>query len=426
MRRRSLTLIVFSFLLVALSACSSEKPKAAMPPATVQVITAAPGPVDVYGEAPAQTFARNKVDVRGRVDGYIEKWLFKPGDKVAAGQVLYVLDKRPYEAALKEARGNLRDAEANLMYAKQQVSFIGAKADLATAAAAELKAKTYYDRVKVLVKEGAVSHQDYDSSLADLQAAHGVVESRDAAARQAKLGTGTQIDSALAKVEANRGLVQRAELNVNYCTIKSPVAGLIGESLIPVGGLVSAASPTPLTTVVPLNPLWVRYKVTESQHIKNPASHGKDASLEMFLADGSRYPFTGHVANALNEVDRSTGTLEIQATFPNPYETLLPGQFGRVRFLQDHRDNALTIPLKAIQQKQNLSSIFVVSADNKVEARLVTLGPRIGENVVIERGLKAGDHVVVEGLLGIRPGATVNPVPIADNQQTAQGPTGVN
>jgi membrane fusion protein (multidrug efflux system) len=214
------------------------------------------------------------------------------------------------------------------------------------------------------------------------------------------------------KVNAQRGALETAQLNLQYGTIKAPISGLIGDTIVPVGGLVSPNSTQPLTTIVPLDPIWVRFKVSEAQYLALQKGSAKGSPpLELILADNSRFPHPGKITNTLNQVDPRTGTLEVQAEFPNPQHRLLPGQFGRVRYVGEHRTGVILIPQRAVQQNQNLQTVYTVGDGNKVEARPVKTGPRVGDAWIIEQGLKPGERVIVEGLLTVRPGAVVNPQP---------------
>jgi membrane fusion protein (multidrug efflux system) len=176
---------------------------------------------------------------------------------------------------------------------------------------------------------------------------------------------------------------------------------------------VSPNSPQPLTTIVPLDPIWVRFKATESDYIKwtksGHALPGGDLPLTLLLADNSEFPGKGRIENTLNQVDPKTGTLELQARFPNPRHTALPGQFGRVRVQVEERRGALLVPQKAVQQLQSLQTVYVVGRENKAAVRPVTLGARVGDRWVIEKGVDPGDRVIVEGQLRVRPGAVVAP-----------------
>ncbi|HLW77094.1 MAG TPA: efflux RND transporter periplasmic adaptor subunit [Bryobacteraceae bacterium] len=370
-----------------------------------------PEDVPIYNEYAAQTFARDMVEVRGRVDGFIEKRLFDVGSDVKAGQTLYELDLRPYQADLAKAQGDLAQAEANLEFARKQVTLIQAQADLAQAQANELKAKQDVDRLKPLVKEDAAAQQDLDNANAALQANEANVNARRAAVEQARLSTRAQIDTTQAQVESNRALVRTAELNLEYATIRAPIGGRIGDSLVQVGGLVTHTSAQPLTTIVPLDPIWVRFKVSESEYLEAQRKQKKlnEQPLELVLADNTVFPFPGRIQNTVNQVDSKTGTLELQATFPNPRHELLPGQFGRVRVTTSQQKGVLLVSMRAVQELQGLQSVFTVDAENKVLARSIVTGDRVGDRWIVTQGLKPGDRVIVEGTQKVRPGAMVNP-----------------
>jgi membrane fusion protein (multidrug efflux system) len=398
-----------------------------MPPPAVSVIEVQAEDVPIYSEYAAQTYARDLVEVRGRVDGYVEKRLFQAGSDVVAGQDLYILDLRPYQADVAKAKGDLAQSQANREFARKQVALAQAEADLAQAQANMLKAKQDVERLRPLVKEDAAAQQDLDNAVAALQANEANVNARKAAVEQAKLSTVAQIDTTTAQVDANRATVRIAELNLEYATIKAPVSGRIGDSLIQVGGLVTKTSTLPLTTIVPLDPIWVRFKVSESEYLNFQRRTEKDKSLaraspfELILADNTVHPYKGHFENAVNQVDVKTGTLELQATFPNPQRNLLPGQFGRVRISSTEHKASILVPQRAVQEMQGLQSVMTVDSENKIVPRPVVTGERVGERWLIQQGLKPGDRVVVEGLQKARPGATVNPQPY---KPASQGPSG--
>lgn len=388
------------------------------PAPTVEITQVSLSDADIYADYPAQTFARNMVEVRARVDGYIDKWLFSPGQEVEAGTALYILDLRPYLAQMTQAQGNLRQSEADLNFAQRQVSLLQAEANQAQAQSNLVKAQQDYDRVKPLVEQDAAAKQDLDAAVAALRAAEATLRANQANVQQTRITTDTQIQSTQGKVEAQRGVLETAKLNLEYGTIRAPIGGLIGDTQVPVGGLVNANSPQPLTTIVPLDPIWLRFKVSEEQ---SRAFVGKETGpqLQLFLADNTQFPFPGHVTNALNQVDSKTGTLEIQAEFSNPRHTLLPGAFGRIRYVTEHRTGVILVPQRAVQQNQSLQMVYVVGAGDKIEARVVKTGERVGDSWLIESGLQPGDRVVVEGLLTSRPGMVVHPVPYTDKSPAA-------
>jgi membrane fusion protein (multidrug efflux system) len=408
----TVSLLALAASLVGCAGRAQQNVSAQAPPPTVEITQVVPTAADVYTEYPAQTYARDMVEVRGRVEGYIEKWLFRPGQEVTAGQPLYILDMRPFQAQVDQAQGNVRQAEADAAFATGQVALRQAEANLAAAQANLVKAQQDYERLKPLVEQDAAARQDLDAATAALRSAEASVRANQANVEQTRLSTQTQIQSTAGKLTAQRGALETAKLNLQYATIQAPISGLIGDTLVPVGGLVTPTAAQPLTTIVPLDPIWVRFKMSESQYLALKNRTGAQSpALHMMLADDSEFPQAGRITNALNQVDPRTGTLELQAEFPNPSHKLLPGQFGRIRYVTERLENALLVPQRAVQQNQSIQMVYVVGADNKVAARPVRTGPRVGESWIVEQGLEAGDRVIVEGLLTVRPGAPVTPVP---------------
>jgi membrane fusion protein, multidrug efflux system len=423
------SLIAVSAFAVSLSGCGSVSAQKGAggppPPPLVEVAKLTPTTADVLAEYSAQTYARNMVEVRGRVDGYVDKWLFRPGQIVKRGQPLYVLDLRPYQAQVQQARGAVSQSEAELTFASKQVSLLQAEANLASSEANLVKARQDYERLKPLVEQDAAARQDLDAAVANLRAAEASVRSNKANVEQTRLTTGTQIQATQGRVEAQRGALQTAALNLQYATIRAPIDGVIGDSTVPVGGLVSANSPQPLTTIVPLDTIWVRFKVSEAEHLaltrRSEGKGNQGPALRMVLADNTEFPQPGRIRNTLNQVDPKTGTLEVQAEFPNPGHRLLPGQFGRIRFVSERRENVLLVPQRAVQQNQNLQMAYVVGSANKVEARSIQTSRRVGEFLIVEKGLNSGDRVIVEGLMTVRPGAVVNPKPWVEKAASTRG-----
>lgn len=421
-RSRYVLLILAVPLLFVINSCGSGDMKAkatpAFPAPLVSFVDVQSQDVPIYAEYAAQTYARDMVDVRGRVEGFIEKRLFQVGSDVKAGQVLYVLDRRPYQASVAKAKGDLENAEASLEFARRQVALVQAQADLVQARANLAKAQQDVDRLRPLVKEDAAAQQDLDNALSALDANKANVAAKVANVEQTRLSAKAQIDTTQAQVEANKALLQTAQLNLEYATIQAPISGRVGDTLIPVGGLVTPTAAQPLTTIVPLDPIWVRFKVSEGEYLAFQQRQDKAAQLqqplELILANNQPHPYPGKIANSVNQVDPKTGTLELQATFPNPRRDLLPGQFGRVRLRTAERKGVILVPQKAVQELQGLQSVLTVGDGNKVLARSIVTGDRVGERWVVEQGLKPGDKVIVEGMQKARPGSAVNPQPYVD------------
>lgn len=419
-------LLVTSFSLVACQSASKAQNRMAFPPPPVSVLEVQAQDVPIYGEYAAQTFARDIVEVRGRVDGYIEKKLFQVGSDVHAGQLLYVLDLRPYAADVDKAKADVAQSEANLEFAKKQVALIQAEANLAQAKANLVKAQQDVDRLQPLVSQEAAAKQDLDNALAALDANKANVAALSANVDQTRLQTRTSIDSAAAQLASNKALLRTAELNLDYADIEAPISGRIGDSLIEVGGLVSKTAAQPLTTIVPLDPIWVRFKVSEAEVLAYQKSKEIQKSvnlpIRLILADNSVFPYEGRIQNAVNQVDLKTGTLEIQGTFPNPEHTLLPGQFGHVRLRLREAKNVIVVPQRAVQELQSMQSVFTVSPENKAEARNIVTADRVGDGSIVTQGLKPGDKVIVEGVQKVRPGAPVQPTPYKPRTTGTRGP----
>ena len=217
------------------------------------------------------------------------------------------------------------------------------------------------------------------------------------------------MSSRKATVDAARATLRTAELNLEYATIRAPIGGRIGDSLLQVGGLVTKTSSQPLTTIVPLDPVWVRFQVSEAEvPLFQHAARGS-LPIELVLNDGTVPPDQGHIENALNSVNTKTGTLEIQATFRNADHSVLPGQFVRVRVRTAERRHALLVPQRAVQEVQGQQSILTLGPDNVVQARSIVTGDRVDQRWIVDQGVKPGEAVIVDGLQKARPGARVTP-----------------
>jgi membrane fusion protein, multidrug efflux system len=413
-RRR--VLLIASLISVQTYASSPEaRAQGTPPPMPVSVVQIRAQDVPIYGDYASQTFARDMVEVRGRVDGYIESRRFQAGTDVRAGQVLYTLDQRQYKAEVQKAKADVAQSQANLEFAKNQVALVQAQANLAQAKANLLKAQQDVDRLRPLVGQDAASQQDLDNAAAALEASKANVAALTANVDQTRLQARTNIELATAQLESNRALLQTADINLGYATIVAPVSGRIGDSLVQVGGLVSKNSSQPLTTIAPLNPIWVRFKISDAEYLDYMHSLERQKNhvlpVTMVLADGSLYPHTGQIRNNVNQLDTRTGTLEIQCTFPNPEHVILPGQFGRVRVLKQHARNVIVVPQRAVQELQSMQSVFTVGPDNKAQVRNIVTGDRVGDGWIVTQGLKPGDQVIVEGVQKIRPGSPVHPMP---------------
>jgi membrane fusion protein (multidrug efflux system) len=359
-------------LAASLAACdrSKDADKAkqaavAPPPPAVVVAEVVQKTVPIYSEFVAQTDAKETVEIRARVQAFLEAQHFTEGTIVKKGQLLFTLDKREYEAKLQQAKAQLEGAQARLG-----------------------KAETDERRLKPLAERRAVPQQDYDNAVAN-------------------------VDTARAGVSAAKADVAGAELDLGYTTIRSPITGLIGNRLVAPGNLVGKSEATLLDTVSSIDPIRVNATVSEAEYLRLFADfqrRGKmHTPLELILADGSVFPHKGKVVIVDRAVDQKTGTLKFAAEFPNPDGQLRPGQFGRVRAVAEMATDALLIPKRAVQEIQGMKTVLVVGADNVVALRTIQPGETVGDLLVVRDGLKPGERVIVDGVQKARPGSKVNP-----------------
>lgn len=424
--------------LVAGAGCKGEKTAAqqgpAGPPPAVVVAEVIRRNVPVYGEYVAQTVANSTVDIPARVEATLEKVLFQEGGRVKKGQVLFELDPRTYQAAVQAARAALRKAEADLVYAKQQVETQRAKAQLAQNEAQLVKAKQDVDRLRPLITEDAVPQQDFDNAAAAQNVAQAQVDAARAQLSNTQLTERTQIDVTQAAVESARAALIQAELNLSYCTIRSPIDGISGRKKYSVGNLVGRGDATVLVTVSSSDPIWLDFNVSELDSLRfrkrtlalgqRPERVAAELEFELLLADNTRFPYKGRFKLVERGVDPRTGTITVRAEFPNPDLLLRPGQFGRVRAVLEEKPSAVLVPQRAVTELQSVKSVLVVGSDNKVSLKSITLGDRYEQYFVVNDGLNGGERVIVEGQLKVRPGMTVTPTLEPVSAAGAPGPAG--
>lgn len=369
-------------LLLPLAACSGGKgarkgPPAAAPAPTVVVTTVKRQTVPIYGEYVGQTEAANTVEIRSQVQGFLKELAFQEGAIVQQGQLLFVIDPRPYDAVLQQIKATLALKQATLNNAQQTVN-----------------------RYTPLEQQHAISKEQLDTAVATAKENQADVQSAEAQ-------------------------VAAAQLNVNYTRIQAPISGRIGPALVKVGSLVQAGT-TLLDTMYSISPMYVTFSVSEDaylEYVKRGRAHGnRPPPIQLILADGSVYNHTGGINMVAPAVNTSTGTLPIRAAFPNPAGVLKPGLFARVRLVITDAVNALLVPQAAIQQLQGTQSVLLVGTDNKIQQRTITTGAIVGNLEIVSSGLKPGDRIVVEGVQKVQPGMTVQ-TREASAQQAAQLPT---
>jgi len=395
-------------------AAQAKQAAAAPPPPAVVVAEVLQKTVPIYSEFVARTDAKETVEIRARVQAFLEAQQFTEGTVVKKDQVLFTLDKREYEAQLQQAKAQLAKAEADLAYAKDNATVESAKANLDVAKASLGKAEVDERRLKPLAEKRAVPQQDYDTAAARLDGARAEVESKKASLNTVQVNQKSSIQQAEAAVQAANAAIAQAELNVGYCTIRSPIEGLIGKRNVDPGNLVGKNEATLLDTVSSINPIRVNLSISEAEFLRylSPeamAARKERVPLELILGDGTVFPHKGRVVFADRAVDVKTGTLSIITEFPNPEAVLRPGQFGRVRAAAEMAENAILVPRLAVQEIQGAKSVLVVGADNVVALRTITPGESVGDLLIVLDGLKPGERVIVDGIQKARPGSPVNP-----------------
>jgi membrane fusion protein (multidrug efflux system) len=398
--------------------------QAARPPAKVVVKAVSVETVPIVRDFVARSEARDTIVVQARVEAILESKHFDEGRPVERDQILYELDKSQYQAEVESAQAVLAQAEADLKLANEQVSVRAAEAAVARAMAALKKAQQDVARLRPLAEQDAVPRQDLDTALAAEEVAEADVQAADADLKNAKITEEVGKLLAQANVKKAQAALDLAELDLGYCTIKSPLAGLIGRTQVSVGNLVGRGQATDLAEVSLIDPMWATFSISESEYLGIVRRHGGSeensrdkVKVSLILADDSAYEHKGSIVVADRAVDVETGTLQLVCEFPNPDGKLRPGQFGRARMAVDTIENAILVPQKAIVERQGVKSVMVVGEGNKVALKTVQIGERHEGQFVISEGLEPSDRVIVEGLQKAQPGAVVEPVDAALSQE---------
>ena len=374
-QRLFLNILAATAFMYAFACC---KEKEAPKPPVVEVQKPTKQDVHIYGDYVGSIRASQFVELHARVEGYLESMLFEEGKYVKKGEPLFIINQGQYKARVEKAKAQLKRDEA-----------------LAAKASRDVK------RLRPLYEQHAASQLDLDNAIAALE-------------------------NAEANIAMSQADLDQAELELSYTVITSPMSGYISERYVDIGTLVGPGGQSKWAAVVKSDTVLVDFKMTDLDYLKaekrnvkfgeTDTSRSWQPTVTVTLADNSEYPIKGIVDFADPLVDPETGTFTVRAELPNPENTLLPGQFTRVKLLLDVIEGSIVVPRKALSIEKGGAFLFVVKKNNVVEKRFVQTGPEIGNNVVIERGLGANELVVVEGYHKLQPGMKVSPVYSADKK----------
>jgi membrane fusion protein (multidrug efflux system) len=364
-RRPALPFFLGATLLALVVGCTqsgTSAPPAARPPMAVTVLEMTPATVPTSVEVVAQTEGARETEVRARVGGLLLQQLFQEGEAVTAGQPLFQIERTTYEIAVA-------DAQARAEMAAREVQ-----------------------RLEGLVAQKVVSRRDYDNAVSAATIAQ-------AALRQARL-------------------------NLSWTTVTAPLSGITGRALLSQGALITSGADTLLTSIYQLNPIWLRFSVAPGDLAALPGGvldPSAVSGVELVLPDGSLYPQRGHLNFVASTIDPRLGTRQLRAEFPNEEQRLLPGQFVRARLLLGEREGVFLVPQAAVLQSDKGRSVMVLGEENKVTPRPVESAEWRGKEWVITAGLKAGDRVIIDNLIKLRPGMVVTPKPQGEQPAPAVG-----
>lgn len=368
MKFTSIPLLVFTLILFG---CSGNKSNQ-RPPLEIPVVEVIQKKIPITDEFVGQTYGYFDISIRARVEGFLEGLHFKEGGRVKKGQLLYTIDSAPFDAKLAEAKSKLAEAQTRLVQAQGD-----------------------YNRIKPLAEEKAVSQSEYDAATATLGAAK-------------------------ASVTAAKAQINFAQIELSYCNIKSPISGIIGITQAKTSEFVGREpNPVVLNAVSRIDTILVQFTISEMKYLqflkyakKNADIYkGKnsDKAIELLFADNSKHPYDGKLDFVDRNIDPTTGTILLQASFPNPDFTVRPGLFAKIRLIVDDESERIIIPQRCIQELQGKFSVLIVDSENTLQYREVEKGPSYGDLQVIESGLEVGDKIMLEGFTQVKSGMKIVP-----------------
>jgi membrane fusion protein (multidrug efflux system) len=364
--------LLFSFLTLLAYSCA-EKQQKVPPPPEISVYVVETSDIPVYLDFVGQTYGYYDIAIRARVEGIVEGMHYAEGSRVDKGDLLYTIDPQPFQAKVAEQQSRVAQALTHRVQARSDLS-----------------------RVRPLAEINAVSQRDLDAA----QAAY---------------------DATVAQVQAAEAALRAANIELGYTRVRAPISGIIGITKAKVGDFVGREpNPVVLNTISRIDTIQVRFSLTENQYLNlmrfenirdslyMDESH-ESGNLQLILSDGTVYEHPGKVDFADRSINPNTGTLLLQASFPNPSDFIRPGQFARVRLLVYRDKDGIKVPQRCISELQGRYQVMVVKEDNTLETRVVELGPKLGNMWAVSEGLEAGDRIVLEGLQRARPGTQITP-----------------
>jgi membrane fusion protein (multidrug efflux system) len=361
-------LFVQVLLISLLVSCKKEVAPEAKP-LEISVVKVLQQDVRLESEFTGQTFGQSDIQINPRVDGVIESLNFKEGGLVTKGQLLYTIDPLPYQAKLNEAEGALAEVEARLA-----------------------KTKSDYDMIVPLAKMNAVSQRELIAAKAAYNAS-------------------------IASIKAAKANLENAKIELGYCRIVAPISGLIGISKVRAGDYVRPGALSVLNTISDLGDVRVRFTMSEQEYLrifreitkKNSSLLGAGKSVSLLLSDGSVYPETGKISFADRQIDPTTGAVTFEAAFANPDRLIRPGQYVKIGVVTDVRNNALVIPQRSVIEMQGVFQVYVLDKDNKVEMKIIQIGPAYKDSYIVTDGLTANDKIALGGTSLLKSGNAIVP-----------------
>lgn len=363
------TNFLLAILLIFLMPSCKKEVASEAKPLEISVVKVLQQDVRLESEYTGQTFGQSDIQINPRVDGVIESLNFKEGSVVTKGQLLYTIDPLPFQAKVNEAEGSLAEVEARLA-----------------------KTKSDYDMMVPLAKMNAVSQRE----LIAAKAAY---------------------DASIASIKASKANLENARIELGYCRIVAPISGLIGISKVRQGDYVRPGAASVLNTISDLGDVRVRFTMSEQEYLrifkeitkKDSNLKGAGKSVSLLLSDGSIYPETGTISFADRQIDPTTGAVTFEAAFANPDRLIRPGQFVKISVVTDIRKNALVIPQRSVIEMQGVYQVYVLDNSNKVEIKMIQIGPTFKDSYIVTDGLTANDKIAMGGTSLLKSGSVIVP-----------------